>query len=83
MVVHPFMTHRFYCGQHCTQECAWAHLRRRLPLVVLAWETFREVKCLGGKKLEISLGCYQAYPWGTSTPPQGDNQEGRVRCLRW
>ena len=21
VVVHPFMTHRFYCGQDCTQEC--------------------------------------------------------------
>ena len=66
-VVHPFMTHCFYCGQHCTQECAWAHVRQRLPLVLVAWEhsgnySGKSNKCLGGKKLEISLGCYQAYP---------------------
>ena len=65
------MTQHFYCGQDCTQECAWAHVRWLLPLVVLAWETFwasysappqvaseekgKSNKCLGVKKLKINL----------------------------
>ena len=40
VLVHPFMTHHIYCNQDCTQECAWAHARRMLPLVGLAWEAF-------------------------------------------
>ena len=40
--VHPLITQRFYCGQHCTQECGKAHIRWMLPLVFLAWETFWE-----------------------------------------
>ena len=42
VAVHPFMTHCFYCGQDCTQDCAWAQERQMLPLGVLAWETFWE-----------------------------------------
>ena len=42
VVVHPFMTHHFYCGQDCTQECVQAHERQMLPLVVLAWEAFQK-----------------------------------------
>ena len=42
VVVLPLMTHRFYCGQDCTQECAQGCERWRLPLGVLAWETFWE-----------------------------------------
>ena len=42
VVVYPVMIHHFYCGQDCTQECAQAHVRWMLPLVVLAWETFWE-----------------------------------------
>ena len=38
--VHPFMTQCFYCGWDCTQECAQAHRRWILPLVVLVWESF-------------------------------------------
>ena len=40
IVVHPFMTHHFYCSQDCTQECAQTHMIWMLPLLVLAWETF-------------------------------------------
>ena len=39
--VRPFITHCFYCSQ-----CAQAHVRRMLPLVVLAWETFQETTLL-------------------------------------
>ena len=38
--VHPVMTQCFYCGQDCIQECAQAHRRWILPLVVLASEAF-------------------------------------------
>ena len=86
VIVRLFMTHCFYCGQDCTQECAQAHVRWMLPLGVLAWETFQESysappqvaseekgtsnKGLGGKELEINLGCHQVYPWYVSTPSQ-------------
>ena len=30
VVVYPFMTHHFHCGQDCTEECA--HERQMLPL---------------------------------------------------
>ena len=46
IVVCPFITHRFYCGQDCTQECAQALVRRMLPLAVPAWETFQETTLL-------------------------------------
>ena len=42
VVVRPFMTHHLYCSQDCTQERTYAHIRRMLPLVVPAWETFQE-----------------------------------------
>ena len=42
IVVHPFMTHNFYCSQDCTWECAQAHIRCMLPLGVLACKTFWE-----------------------------------------
>ena len=38
VAVYLFMIHGFSCSQDCTQECAWAHVRRMLPLGVLAWE---------------------------------------------
>ena len=76
--VHPLITQHFYCGQDSTQECAKAHIRWMLPLVFLAWGTFWESysappqrgirgkgqikQCLGGKKLELNLGCHQVYP---------------------
>ena len=57
------------------------------PLVGVAWETFQESysappqvaseekgtsnKGLGGKELEINLGCHQVYP-GASPPHLGD-----------
>ena len=33
-VVYRFVTHHFYCSQHCTQERGWAQVRWMLPLVV-------------------------------------------------
>ena len=79
------MSQHFYCGQDCTQECAWPCIRWMLPLAVLAWETFgascsappqvaseekgKSDKCLGGRELKINLGCHQVYPWCISTPP--------------
>ena len=46
VVVHPWVTHRFYCSQDCTQECAQAEGRWMLLLVVLAWETFQKTTLL-------------------------------------
>ena len=46
VAVYLFMIHGFSCSQDCTQECAWAHVRRMLPLVVLAWETFQKTTLL-------------------------------------
>ena len=43
IVVHPFITHCFCCGQDCTQACSQARLRWMLPLVVLAWETSQKI----------------------------------------
>ena len=79
VVVHPFMTHRFYCGQDCTQERAWALGRRTFPLLVLARKTFPEMllcstpggirgkgkssKRLGGKEPEINLRGHLVSPW--------------------
>ena len=35
VAVHLFMAHCFSCGQGCTQECAWVHVRQMLPLGML------------------------------------------------
>ena len=69
-VVHPFMTHHFYCSQEYARECAQAHGRWMLPLGVLAGETFWN-RGLDGKELEISLGCVRS----STAPPQWQNED--------
>ena len=34
-----------YCSQDCTQECAWARVRRMLPLGGLAWKHSEKLLC--------------------------------------
>ena len=42
IVVHLFVTHRFYYSQDCIQECEWAHGTLMLPIAVPAWATLRD-----------------------------------------
>ena len=89
VAVYPFMTHHFYCGQNCTQECSQAHVVWVLPLVVLAWEAFQRAALFHPRRHQakganqtkvlvvwnqVSLGFQQVYPWCIST-------RLRVRCL--
>ena len=81
VVVGPFMTHHFYCGQDCTQECAWAHVIWMLPLVVLVWETFWETTLANQTKVLAVRN--EKSIWGAirstlgASPPRPSGRTGR------
>ena len=73
IVVCPFITHCFYCGQDCTQECAQARKMDASPSSpslgnipgnysvtpqVASEEKDKSNKGCGGVELEINLGCH-------------------------
>ena len=60
----------------------------------LAWEAFWKVTLLApqvatgkqgfnGEELDVSQGCYQVYPWRSSTASWWQSQGERVWCLHW
>ena len=85
VVVRPFMTHHFYCGQECnpgmcTDTCkmdaspsgpSFGNTPGKLLCYPLGGvrEKDKSNKGLSGTELKINLGCHQVPPWCISTLP--------------